>query len=262
MVRILRPDPESKVVEAELDSESWHSELDPQQDFVLNCVSSAGNGLEGYRKSYVDGQRSLCKWAAKGQLGTVVYTSATSVYPQSEGEWVNETAPTAGVSPTGALLLESEQVLAEAGPEIGRWFVLRLGGIYGPQRHFVLDRIRGGDTHFTGSAEGYINLIRMEDVVSAVEAVFAAPHGVTNRIYNVVDNHPAKRSEFYGWLAEQCGQGEVTFDPDAEGQRDNGRRGRQGRLPNRRVDTRRLREELGWAPRYADFRSGFTELLH
>ncbi len=251
-----------RVVEAEIDSDSWHGELDAEQDYVLNCVSSGGNGLEGYRKSYVNGQRSLVQWAGRGRLGTVVYTSATSVYPQSEGEWVDEDTPTQGCSPTGELLLESERVLAEAVAGIGRWFVLRLGGIYGPQRHFMLDRIRGGDTHFSGSPEGYINLIRQEDVVSAVEASFAAPEGLANRIYNVIDGSPVTREAFYGWLAEQCGQGEVSFDPEAEGQRDNGRRGSRGRLPNRRVSIDRIREELGWAPRFADFRAGFTEMLH
>ena len=52
----------------ELDSERWHVEISPVQDFVVNCVSSAGGGLEGYRKSYIDGQESILKWAAEGRV--------------------------------------------------------------------------------------------------------------------------------------------------------------------------------------------------
>ena len=53
----------AEVIEAELDSSTWHAQVRGQYEAVVNCVSSAGGGLDGYRKSYVDGQCSILEWA-------------------------------------------------------------------------------------------------------------------------------------------------------------------------------------------------------
>ena len=81
-------------VVADLATDTWHGRLAPGADLVLNCVSSGGGGLDGYRRSYVEGMRSLLTWARRGPAGTIVYTSSTSVYPQDGGVMVDETAPT------------------------------------------------------------------------------------------------------------------------------------------------------------------------
>src|SRR4051794_36558855 len=71
------------VVVADLASQAWHATFAAGADFVLNAVSSGGAGLEGYRHSYVEGMRSLLSWIRAGApVGTLVYTSSTSVYPQ------------------------------------------------------------------------------------------------------------------------------------------------------------------------------------
>ncbi|MGE9293340.1 MAG: NAD-dependent epimerase/dehydratase family protein [Puniceicoccales bacterium] len=251
----------SQVVVADLDEDTWHDQLDPHPDFVLNCVSSAGGGIDGYRKSYIDGQQSILKWAADGHVGTYVYTSATSVYPQSEGEWVDESASTDGASEHGSLLLESESLLQGA-RGISRWFVLRLGGIYGPGRHYFVDKLRTGDTTFPGSGESWLNLIHRDDIASAVFAAFEAPAEIAKRVYNVVDGQPASRGEIIGWLAEQLGQPAPTFTPQQASARDSGRRSSGGKLPNRRIDAGLIERELAWKPAFKNFRDGFTGLLH
>ena len=80
----------SRVIEGELDSDTWHPAIDNHVDFVLNCVGSASMDPAGYRKSYIDGQRSIREWARGGSIGTFVYTSSTSLYRQSGGRWVCE----------------------------------------------------------------------------------------------------------------------------------------------------------------------------
>ena len=51
------------VIVADLASEAWHRELPSVPRWVVNTVSSGGGGVEGYRKSYVDGTSSLVRWA-------------------------------------------------------------------------------------------------------------------------------------------------------------------------------------------------------
>ena len=83
-------------VVADLASEAWHAEVG-QADWALNCVSSGGGGVEAYRRSYLDGMKSVLKWAsAGGSPDTLAYTSSTSVYPQGGGVIVDETAAAAG----------------------------------------------------------------------------------------------------------------------------------------------------------------------
>ncbi len=253
----------AKVVVTELDKDDWHGELSPEQDFVLNCVSSAGGGLDGYRKSYVDGQRSVLRWAAAaGTIGTLVYTGVTSVYAYYDGELVTEDDVTEAQSPSGEILLEAEKVLFDKPhPGIERAMVLRLGGIYGPTRHHLLDQLRRGETTFAGRGDFVVNYIHRDDIVSAVFACFGAPESIGDRAYNVVDGHYPSKAEIVEWLAAQLGMSKPDFDPDAQTARAGVRQGPQGKMPNRRVDTTRIRKELGWSPKYVDFREGYRELL-
>ena len=99
-----------KVVVADLDDDSWHGEIESVQDYVVNCVGAASNDLDGYLKSYVDGQHSVVKWACDGQVGTYIFTSSTSVYPQTDRQLIDETASSDGVSEKGGLLLAAEQL--------------------------------------------------------------------------------------------------------------------------------------------------------
>lgn len=251
------------VIEAELDGEAWHSQLMPAFDYTLNCVSSAGGGLDGYRKSYLGGQQSILRWAAKGRVGTLVYTSATSVYPQSDGERVGEGDVPADLSPSGEILRQAEALLSAQVPlpGIGRAFILRLGGIYGPERHYLLDKLRQGETTFAGSGDFIVNYIHRDDIVAAVLACFTAPPGCPGGVFNLVDGAYPTKQEIVEWLAAQTGSGPIHFDDSAQTEREGRRRNAAGQLPNRRVSNARIRQELGWEPRYKDFRSGYAPLL-
>src|SRR3954467_8008161 len=62
------------VVLADLAADDWHRQMKGDADFVLNCVSSGGGGLEGYRRSYVEGMKSVQRWArTSGKADTFIY---------------------------------------------------------------------------------------------------------------------------------------------------------------------------------------------
>ena len=81
-----------EVIEGDLDLDDWHERVERRYESVVNCVSSAGGGLAGYQKSYVDGQRSILEWAKSQSIRSYVYTSSTSVYPQDDGLLIDESA--------------------------------------------------------------------------------------------------------------------------------------------------------------------------
>ena len=193
----------AEVVEAELDSRGWHSRLAGDYRAVVNCVSSAGGGLAGYEKSYVEGQRSILDWCRGRSVERYLYTSSTSVYPQDGGVRVDECADTTAAPPTGQALLRAEQLIEAAAAQFSRSYIFRLAGIYGPGRHYLLTALREGVTVLPGAGDYHLNLIHLQDVVGALlqGLVGQAPSGC----YNLADDQAGSKAELVEWLAAQLG---------------------------------------------------------
>ncbi len=245
-----------RVVVADLAAADWHGQLASGADWVVNCVSSGGP--EHYRRSYVEGMKSVLAWAAKGTtpVGTLAYTSSTAVYPQGGGAVVDETADAPGSTPNGAIIRESEILLQQAPvTAVRRHFILRLAGIYGPGRHHLLDQLREGLPVLGGSGDHRLNLVHRDDIVAAMLACLGASGVVSGGIYNVADSAPASRAEVVSWLAGKLGRAAPGFDGSTTS--------RRGGLPmpDRIISSAKLQRDLGWRPRHPDYRSGFGNLL-
>ncbi|MGZ0657394.1 NAD-dependent epimerase/dehydratase family protein [Coraliomargarita sp. W4R72] len=244
-----------EVIEADLDSSEWHARVGGRYQAVVNCVSSAGGGLAGYRKSYLAGQRSILDWAKSQSIRSYVYTSSTSVYPQDDGVTVDETADTSAAPATGQVILESEALLADAA-FLPNWYVLRLTGIYGPNRHYLLDQLRAGEGEIPGRGDYALNMIHREDIVSAICAAIVgrAPSG----IYNIADDGPTTKAEVLSYLADELGLPAPVFNPENVSER---LKRRGGRMPHRFISNKKAREALDWRPRFPSFREGYAALL-
>lgn len=242
----------AEVVVADLATAEWHSHWRQAPDFLLNAVSSGGGGLEGYRRSYVEGMVSLAAWASQvGPVGTAVYTSSTSVYPQDGGVAVDETSPTGG-GERAQLLLAAEETLRAARGAWRRWFILRLAGIYGPGRHYLLEQVRAGEVVGVGGHR--LNLIHRDDAAGAVLAVLRAPPTVGSEILNVADDGAARKEEVAAWLAEQVGLPAPRFTGEASSLR-------RPTVPDRVILNAKLKAKLGWRPGFSTYRDGYGGFL-
>lgn len=242
-----------EMVVADLADDAWHGRIAGEADFVLNAVSSGGGGVEGYRASYVGGMQSIVRWAAeRGAAGTVVYTSSTSVYPQSGGAMVDESSATGG-DERARLLLEAESILRGAGERAcRRWFVLRLAGIYGPGRHYLLNQVKLGEV--AGRGEHRLNLVHRDDIAAAVLACFAARAEVRNEIVNLADDGPTPKQEVVAWLARRVGVAEPRFTGEPAG-------GRRTVTPDRVIVNAKAKALLRWQPKFPSFRDGYADVL-
>ena len=237
------------VVVSRLDSDEWHSYIDPNQDFVVNCVGAFSPSLDGYVTSYIEGQKSAMKWILSGKVNNYLFTSSCSVYPQTGRKLVEEIASCAGVSEKGGLLLAAEGISFPPPSSIGRSFVLRLGGIYGPGRHLLANKVKNG-VAMDGNAGRILNLIHRDDAVSAILACLLADESNLGRIYNLTDSSPSARGEIVEWLANKFGVSPPSFSEDDKED-----------TPNRKISSQRIMKELNWSPKYPSFIQGYESLL-
>jgi nucleoside-diphosphate-sugar epimerase len=220
-------------------------------DWVVNTVSSTRGGVDEYRSVYVDGTRNMIEWLKAAPPKKYVYTSSTSVYAQEDGSLVKETSLAEPAGDTSKLLVETERLLLEASktakfPAI----ILRVAGIYGPDRGHLFKQYLKDEARIAGKGERLINMIHRDDLVGAIIA--ALKNGRAGEIYNAVDDEPVMQIHFFRFLSETLGK---WMPPYAPGEEDaNRKRG----LTNKKVSNRKLKMELGYVFKYPTFRQGYT----
>ena len=239
-----------ETIVADLADQSWHAAIPTRPDFVLNAVSSGGGGVEGYRRSYLEGMKSVLAWTnARKFSGPFLYTSSTSVYPQDGGVNVDESAPVTPRDERAAVLIETEKLLRAERSEA---WVFRLAGIYGPARVNLVEHVRLGE--ISGAASHHLNLIHRDDICAAIWLAFDASTAVRDRTFNVVDDAPSTKGEVTNWLAERIGVPSPRFT-GAPGS------GRRAVTPDRVILNGKLKKVLGWSPRFPTYREGYSDLL-
>jgi nucleoside-diphosphate-sugar epimerase len=212
-------------------------------DMVIHCVSSRGGDEDQYRRLYFEGAKNLLGAFPRA---TLVFTSSTSVYAQTDGSTVDEVSPAEPRHAKGRILRQTEELVRAAGG-----IVARLGGIHGPHRSFFLSRLLEGRTP-PGGNDRLINQIHRDDIVSALLLLADRRADCRGEIFNVVADQPVKASVAYEWLSARLKRPLVSDAADAL-QRKRGD-------SNKQVSNRKLRA-LGWEPRYPTFESAMTESI-
>ncbi|MBC8095166.1 MAG: NAD-dependent epimerase/dehydratase family protein, partial [Akkermansiaceae bacterium] len=222
-------------------------------DWVVNCVASGGGTVEDYRRTYLLGTRNLLDWLQAAPR-KYVYTSSTGVYGQDDGSLVTESDPAMPAAETAKILVETENVLLKAAA--GKNFpavVLRLAGIYGPERGYWLRQFLCGEARFEGDGGRFLNMIHRDDVVGAVIAALQKASG--GSVVNVVDNEPATQLAVFSWLAQRLGKPMPPVASEA------GTILRRRSATNKRVSNLKLRAELGYRLLFPTFREGYEAEL-
>ncbi|MFM2294774.1 MAG: hypothetical protein RLZZ350_1187 [Verrucomicrobiota bacterium] len=223
-------------------------------DWVVNCVSSAHGGADAYRETYLEGTRHLLAHFAAQPPQKFLYTSSTGVYAQDDGARVDETSATQPTTETGEVLLATEKLLLAAASEVQfPAVILRVAGIYGPERGHWFKQFQRGEARLDGDGARTLNMIHRDDVVGCVIA--ALERGCIGEIYNVVDDAPVSQLEFFRWLAAKLGQ---PLPPSAPSEISAARK--RG-VTNKKISNRKLKTELGYAFKFPTFREGYAAEL-
>jgi len=240
------------VFEGFLEDDGWHSAVPSAPACAVNCVGSFDRTVEGYHRSYVGGMESIARWSLNGAPGVLVYTSSTGVYGSASGDVDEETEP-GPLSEKSRILFEAERMVVDGGLA-GRWFILRLSGLYGPGRHQLLDRVRSGDSGLSREVDRRMNILHRNDACRAIlDCLDAAPE-IASQIFNVTSDVAANRREMIRWLS---GHVHPDINENAAPVIVCDRT-----VPDRVVSNRRIREVLGWRPRYPDYQAGYKAILN
>ena len=217
-------------------------------DYLVYSAAATEHDEAGYQAAYVDGLKHTLDWLKQHnqQPKRLIFVSSSGVYGQKGGEWVDETSPAEASSYSGRIMLEAEQVALRSGIPAS---VVRLTGIYGPGREWMLGQVRKG-YRVAVDPPLYGNRIHADDAGGLIAFLLQADlQGKSlDDCYIGVDNAPVPLAEVVDWLRERLGITEWAAEASV-------RRAGSKRCSNARA------KALGWEPRYPSYREGYGEML-
>ena len=145
----------------------------------INGTDIVIKNLKDYFKS------SKFKW--------ITYLSATSVYGNHNGEWVNENSETKPTSSNGIERLKVEKEWMELARKFDLPFqIFRLSGIYSNQYN-ILNRLKSGEAKIINKKNHFFSRIHVEDIANVL--ISSLNNFKKKEIYNISDNQPASAEE-------------------------------------------------------------------
>ncbi|NLQ17221.1 NAD-dependent epimerase/dehydratase family protein [Marinomonas sp. M1K-6] len=217
----------------------------PDVDMVFLIMTPNGRHEDAYRLAYFETAQVLIRrYHARDAQPKVFFVSSTSVYGQSQGEWIDEMTPAQPASVTAQILFDTEQSLAAAFSSVA----VRCSGIYGPGRFRLLETVL---SEKDWGANSWTNRIHRDDVVSAL--VLLAKGALAEKPLPeqviVTDQTPVSMWEVKLWLAT-CLGANVTVNSG------------EGFVPTsgKRIQGQYLLSQ-GWQLKYPSYVAGYHELL-
>ena len=203
-----------------------------------------------YHATYVESTRNLLMLlrTRKENPKQIFFTSSTSVYGQTNGEWVDESSPTTPQHFSGSRILEAERLLRESPFSTT---CIRLAGIYGPRRTRFIDQVRNRKLSCTLDSPLYRNLIHQDDVIGILLHLFSLPQ--LHPIYNGVDCEPVRRNDLILWASRKVG---VSAAKARELEFSISKRS----FTNKRCSNARI-VQSGYTYLYPSYREGYGEII-
>lgn len=214
-------------------------------DVVVVALTADGRTAADYRATYYDGTVNLLSALDRDGVAPrrIIFVSSTAVYGNDDGGWIDERTPPSPSSATGAVLRETEGMLADRFP---RTVLLRFSGIYGPGRTRLIDQVRNGKVQ-AGAAPHWTNRIHRDDAAAAI--VHLSGIDAPAPAYLGTDNEPALLSDVQEFIAAELGMGTPSMNDDG-GQAATGKRCRSSLLTG-----------SGFEFTYPTYREGYRAVL-
>ena len=127
------------------------------------------------------------------KLKWITYLSATSVYGNHGGEWVDENSETKPTSQNGIERLKVEKEWTKLSEKFDLPFqIFRLSGIYSNQYN-ILTRLKLGEAKIINKKNHFFSRIHVEDIANILSNSLTQLK--KNEVYNISDDKPAPAEE-------------------------------------------------------------------
>ena len=156
-----------------------------EADHILLSIAPI-HGVDIVIKNFKDNFKS-------NKLKWITYLSATSVYGNHNGEWVDENSETKPTSPNGVERLKVEKEWMQLATKFDLPFqIFRLSGIYSNQFN-ILKRLKLGEAKIINKKNHFFSRIHVEDIANILSS--SLNNFKKKEIYNISDNLPASAEE-------------------------------------------------------------------
>lgn len=191
---------------------------------------------------------------------SLVYGSTSGVYGDCQGQWVSETQPVKPHTPRAMRRVDAEKVVRFLGRSGVRAAILRIPGIYAPDRTngTPRERLLKGTPVLLAEDDVYTNHIHSDDLARA--CVAALWRGKPQRVFHVSDDTHLKMGDYFDAAADLMGLKRPPRVPRSQAQES---------LPlmllsfiseSRRLRNDRLKKELRVPLKYPNVQTGLKPL--
>ena len=130
----------------------------------------------------------------------ITYLSATSVYGNHNGKWVDENSLTMPTSENGINRLAAEKKWISVCKKLNLPFqIFRLSGIYSNTSN-IIKRLKLGDVKIIDKKNHFFSRIHVEDIVNIL--IKSMKKFKSGEIYNISDDKPASNEEVIQYAAK------------------------------------------------------------
>ncbi len=227
-------------------------------------VSQYKFGKEKIFRVNVGGTKNVLEMCKEHSVKKIVFASSVDVYGANRKDLLSESSMLKPADAYGKSKAEAEKLIIDSGID---YVIFRMAVIYGPKFEGsffkVFDSVKRGNAYIIGDGSNLLSLIHIRDVVSAyMLAIQKNAHG----IYNLSDGMSYTQLYLYNLAAKLLG---VEMTPKHVGKfaamllaRLKGFDTDELRFitSNRRIDTTKIRKELGFAP-LVSINEGGSELV-
>ena len=137
--------------------------------------------------------KNFSKFMKNSKINWITYLSATSVYGDHKGEWVNEDSKTNPTSINGIARLKAENdwVSLEKNNKLPIQ-IFRLSGIYSDEKN-ILSRLKLKDVKLINKKDQYFSRIHVDDIGNILFKSMSKFK--SGEIYNISDDRPSSSEE-------------------------------------------------------------------
>ena len=172
--------------------ESINNELEKANYILISIPPVNGEDLVSKNFGISLKKNNNCKW--------ITYLSATSVYGDHKGKWVDEKSITKPTSINGMNRLKAEESWIEISKKYNLPLqIFRLAGIYS-KKFNILRRLKTGKAQIIDKKNHFFSRIHLDDITNIlVESMVNFKGG---EIFNISDDRPASTEEITTFAAE------------------------------------------------------------